>query len=180
MNAISARTRAAAAVQFLSRLLIGGVLLWSGLEKLRQPVTFLGNVYDYQLVGPRLGLAVAVLLPLVESIVGGCLLAGVWCGGAFLSSVVLTTLFLVVQYSAISRGLSISCGCFGTATQADTVNYATLLRAAGMFVIAWTGYVLWLMRLTDRAQRNGDEAGSSDPAASRLPPALLINLETAT
>ena len=48
---------------FLARLGIGCMFLWSSLPKIRQPYDFLSSVYSYELVGPKLGMFVAMTLP---------------------------------------------------------------------------------------------------------------------
>ena len=45
------------------RLGLGCMFLYGSLHKIRQPYDFLSSVYYYELVGPRLGLLVAMVLP---------------------------------------------------------------------------------------------------------------------
>lgn len=113
--------------------------------KVHQPYAFLSNVYDYDLVGPQLGILVAMVLPWIELFVGICLLGGLVVDGALLISAILSVLFAYVQYSAIQRGLTISCGCFGDITARDTASYATVLRSGIMFMVAVAGYFGWLL-----------------------------------
>ena len=68
------------------RLLLGGLFLCSALPKIRQPYDFLSSVYGYELVGPKLGLLVAVALPWMELLVGICRLGGIFVNGALLAS----------------------------------------------------------------------------------------------
>jgi uncharacterized membrane protein YphA (DoxX/SURF4 family) len=102
-----------AGVRVLLRLILGGLLISSALPKLQQPYDFLAAVYDYELVGPRIGLFVATLLPWLELVLGIALLAGLCSRGAWALSVMLLSVFTVARVSVLSRGMSIPCGCFG-------------------------------------------------------------------
>jgi len=110
------------------RLALGFMFIMSSLPKIRQPYEFLSSVYNYELVGPKMGMLVAMALPWLELFVGVCLVAGVFVGGALLASMGIGILFTFVLGSAIYRQLDISCGCFGTA-QAGKISYLTLIRA---------------------------------------------------
>lgn len=92
---------------------LGFVLVRSALAHLADPYFFLSSVYDYQLTGVQIGEAVALLLPHMELAVGSCLVLGVWRRAAVLVAAAMFITFLALQVSAWSRGLSISCGCFG-------------------------------------------------------------------
>ncbi len=122
------------------RIGLGCMFLWSSLPKIRQPYDFLSDVYNYELVGPKLGLLVAMTLPWMELLVGICLIGGVFVGGALLASAGMGAMFTFVIASALYRGLEISCGCFSTSS-ADQVSYLTLVRAAIILVTSLAAYL---------------------------------------
>jgi uncharacterized membrane protein YphA (DoxX/SURF4 family) len=124
---------------FIVKLILGGALLWAGLVKINRPYDFLGIVYSYQLVGPRAGIVVAVLLPWLEFVLGVTLLAGFLTTASLYLAVGLGLLFVYVEASALHRTLAISCGCFSLGQGGGTVNYATLTRAVVFFVLAVVG-----------------------------------------
>ncbi len=126
-----------------ARLALGGILLWSCLPKLYQPYDFLSNVYQYELVGPKLGMLVAMALPWMELILGICLLGGIFSGGALLATVALMAVFVFCQGSALYHGLAIACGCFET-SNAGFISYATLLRTLLFLALALAGYVCFV------------------------------------
>ena len=97
----------------ITRIAIGVVFILSGVGKLRSPYIFLANIYEYQLVGPEQGLAVAALLPWFEILIGICLVSGFMVGGALLGVILSCLVFVAAQMSVIERGLAINCGCFG-------------------------------------------------------------------
>ncbi len=135
--------RIAQAVVLLMRLALGATFLLSSLPKLRQPYDFLSNVYAYELLGPELGLVVAMVLPWLELCLAICLLGGILDGAALLASILLAGLFTAVQASALYRGLDISCGCF-EAVEHGRVSYATLKRTSSFLLAASMAYPAWL------------------------------------
>lgn len=124
------------------RLGLGCLFLWSSLPKIRQPYDFLSNVYDYQLVGPKLGILTAMTLPWLELLVGLCLLGGIFVGGALLASIGMAGVFTFVLGWALYRGLEISCGCFSAGT--EVISYSVLIRALVILLISLAAY-LWVV-----------------------------------
>jgi len=139
-------------------LLVGAIFLLSGIGKWLHPFDFLADVYNYELVGRTTAKIIASTIPSLELTVAVCLLLGILRGGAMVVSAVLLCGFTVVQLSALRRGLSISCGCFGGASAESTVNYTTLIRTLMLLTAALVG--LWLAR----AQKQGPAPLSSAKA----------------
>ena len=125
----------------LARLGLAGVLLWSGISKLRQPYDFLAAVYQYELVGPKVGVFIAATLPWLEIFASIAMLTGIGMEGGFCLSALLGATFVIALASAIHRGLDIDCGCFGRSIQAP-VGTAALLRAIGVLVVSVLGFFL--------------------------------------
>ncbi len=97
-----------------ARLVVGGVWLWAGLLKLSDPASSVTAVRAYQLLPPSAADLVGRALPMVEVIVGGCLVLGLLTRVSGVVSAVLQLAFIVGIGSVWARGISISCGCFGT------------------------------------------------------------------
>jgi uncharacterized membrane protein YphA (DoxX/SURF4 family) len=93
------------------RMGLGGLLVWAGLAKIRDPYDFLGAVYNYELVGPQVGLAIATILPWLELCAGASLVLKIAPRGGALLAVGLFAVFAVAQALASGDGLTISCGC---------------------------------------------------------------------
>ncbi len=128
-----------------------------------RPYEFLGSVYGYELVGPKMGVLVAMVLPWVE------LLAGVFVGGALLASVGMGVLFTFVLGSALYRHLDISCGCFSN-PGAGKISYLTLIRAIVITLVsagACAGVVLLAPKRwqASAAEPSPHEQAQSEPAA---------------
>jgi len=137
----STSARVPGVVLLLVRLGLGCIFLSSSLPKIRQPYDFLGSVYNYQLVGPSVGLVVAMVLPWVELIVGICLIAGIFTSGALLVSVGMAAMFTFALAATLYRGLAISCGCF-SAAGGDMVSYMTLIRATVILFVSASAYAV--------------------------------------
>lgn len=117
------------------RLLLGAILLISGLGKLRQPYDFLINVYAYQVLGPPWGRYLAIILPHVEIVTGACLLTGSLVLGASASATFLMLVFAAAQAWVLYRSLVIPCGCPGAGDR-GVVTTVTLARTIAFGVIA--------------------------------------------
>jgi len=122
------------------RIALGCLFLWSSLPKIRQPYDFLSSVYDYQLVGPKLGMLVAITLPWLELFAGLCLVGGIFVSGTLLISVGMSLMFTFVISSALYRGLEISCGCFSS-SDTEIISYSTLIRACVILLFSTVTYV---------------------------------------
>ncbi len=127
------------------RIGLGCLFLYSSLPKIRQPYDFLSSIYKYELVGPKLGLLIAMVLPWVELFVGVCLLGSIFVGGALLVSVALGAIFTFVVGSALYRGLEINCGCFSAST-VEQIGYSTLIRACMIALISVAAYIATISR----------------------------------
>lgn len=132
------------------RLLLGSVLLFSGLSKMRAPYEFLADVYGYQLTGPFLSLLIAAALPWLEVLVAICLWAKILFRGAMIVAVVLLAVFSTVLAIAIYRQLDISCGCF---MAQDKISYLSLIRSVCLFIAAIVGSVLAIQPAGARVRR---------------------------
>ncbi len=97
------------------RILIGMVLLVSGVEKTISPYqNFLYIIQAYQMLPSPLENAVAMILPWVELIVGLLLVLGLWIPISLSAALMMFAMFIVVVGQALLRGLPLDqCGCFG-------------------------------------------------------------------
>jgi uncharacterized membrane protein YphA (DoxX/SURF4 family) len=127
------------AFALLARIGLGCLFLCSALPKIRQPYDFLHDVYNYEIVGPRLGLLIAMSLPWMELLAAVCLLSGIFISGALLVCVGMAAMFSFVVTWALYQGLDISCGCFGSGT--EKITYLTLIRALIVLLLSTAAYV---------------------------------------
>ena len=128
--------------RLLLRVAIAVLFLFAAITKLIDPSLFAQQIANYQLT-PWLATAVlSVFFPALELCVGISLLLGRWESGALVWVAVLLTIFSGALLSAIVRGLSIDCGCFGRSIE-NTGTLWPLIR--NLVLLAVTGF-LWLSR----------------------------------
>ena len=97
----------------VARLVTGGVWIVAGALKLPYPADSVRAVRAYDLLPEAVVPAVGHLLPVVEVVVGLCLVLGVLVRTTSVVSALLFVAFIIGISSAWARGLSIDCGCFG-------------------------------------------------------------------
>lgn len=126
---------------FLLRLGFGAVFLWSGILKLKDPISFADAVRNFQIIGDPFAAAAALFIPWLEIFAG---IGVMWERLVRGSAAILTgsvTVFTVAIAIAWARGLDISCGCFGGTGEMNypvKVTQNILLIAIGAF-LWWKG-----------------------------------------
>ena len=127
----------------LARLVVGVVWLVAGALKLPDPAESVRAVRAYRLLPEGVVPTIGHGLPILEILIGLCLVLGLLTRGAAVVSSVLLVAFIVGISSAWARGLSIECGCFGggggsaNATQAYPWDIArdTGLLLASLYLV---------------------------------------------
>lgn len=100
-------------VGIVARLVVGSVWVAAGLLKIPDPAENVRAVRAYQLLPESVVPAIGYALPILELLLGLCLIVGLLTRvNAVLSSVLLIA-FIVGIAAAWARGLEIECGCFG-------------------------------------------------------------------
>jgi len=131
----------------LARLVVGAVWIWAGAIKLPDPAQSVQAVRAYQLLPSAVVPTVGQLLPVVEVVIGLCLVVGVLTRGAGVLSAVLLVAFVVGISSVWARGIEIDCGCFGgggTRVGASSAYPWEIARDVGLLLLSL--YVVWLRR----------------------------------
>ena len=114
---VSRRGQIRDVVGLLARLTLAAVLLVSGAIKATDARETLVAVRAYQLVPESMVGVVAAVMPYLELALGLLLLVGLATRLAAVLSAVVLVIFIAAVASAAARGLSIDCGCFGSATK---------------------------------------------------------------
>jgi len=113
-------------LQVLARLVLGGIFIYAGLDKIAHPQEFARIVANYGILPGFLVTLPALVLPWLELIAGFCLVSGLWVrSAAFLLSLLLLVFVLALGFNAM-RGVNMNCGCFSTSA-ADTENAYVLI-----------------------------------------------------
>jgi putative oxidoreductase len=102
------------AITLLMRVFLGGFYVVAGAVKIPDPGKFAEAVGNYRLLPHVLINLAAITLPWIEVVAGFLLVVGIWRKASAWLINAMTVLFIVAIASAVARGLSIECGCFGT------------------------------------------------------------------
>lgn len=97
------------------RVLLGGVLLYAGVAKIKSGHEFAEAIANFALLPAAGNQILAVVLPWWEICAGALLVFGVWTRAAGLVTLLLFLSFTLAVTSALVRGLDIQCGCFSDA-----------------------------------------------------------------
>ncbi|OGU77463.1 MAG: hypothetical protein A2V93_00195 [Ignavibacteria bacterium RBG_16_34_14] len=99
----------------LSRLILGFIFIYAGMEKISDPESFARAINNYKLLPFSLINIAALILPWIEVTTGILLIFGIIVKeNAFIISA-LVGIFMITITISLLRGLNIDCGCFGTA-----------------------------------------------------------------
>jgi uncharacterized membrane protein YphA (DoxX/SURF4 family) len=102
------------ALQFLARLILGGLFIYASIDKIAQPLQFSRIIESYKILPLSLVTLPALILPWVELFAGICLVSGLFVRSAAMLLSALLVFFIVVLGFNAWRGIKISCGCFST------------------------------------------------------------------
>lgn len=97
----------------VARLVTGGVWLWAGWLKVGDTASSVTAVRAYQLLPYDLAETVGRVLPMLELVLGACLVLGLLTRFSGAVSALLQVAFIIGIVSVWSRGIAIDCGCFG-------------------------------------------------------------------
>jgi uncharacterized membrane protein YphA (DoxX/SURF4 family) len=100
-------------VGLVARVVVGGVWVYAGTLKLPHPETSVTAVRSYQLLPTGPAETVGHVLPMLEVVVGACLVVGLLVRFTGVVSALMQVAFIVGIASVWSRGIAIDCGCFG-------------------------------------------------------------------
>jgi putative oxidoreductase len=107
-------------MKFLWRFLdviVGGIFAYAGVIKAIDPVQFANDIDNYKALPWLVSVRLAFYLPWLEILCGLALIFRFFYRGGLSILSMLTSVFLGVTVAAKARGLDISCGCFGHASQ---------------------------------------------------------------
>lgn len=124
------------------RWTLGAIFVGAGAFKLVHPVAFYADLLAYGIGAPDWFFrSVAVVLPWLEILVGGLLLADWWPESVGFLVAGMCLVFVLALGQAILRGLELKCGCFGDIAAGWFEQPLVALVRAVMFLAA----SLWLL-----------------------------------
>jgi uncharacterized membrane protein YphA (DoxX/SURF4 family) len=95
------------------RIALGAIFLFAGAAKVGHADQFAAQIAGFRLLPQPMVAPLAVALPYLEILLGGYLVVGLFTRTAAWFAVALLAVFDLAVASAVVRGMTVSCGCFG-------------------------------------------------------------------
>jgi putative oxidoreductase len=120
-------------------LIIAGIFIYAGAIKALDPVQFASDIDNYKILPWPICVALAFYLPWLEIFCGFALVVRSLCRGALSILTALILVFTLATVAAKVRGLDITCGCFGHASQnwSFPAHLATNLAILAALLALW-------------------------------------------
>ena len=124
---------------WLLALVVAGIFIYAGAIKMFDPVQFAHDVKNFQILPWPISAALAFYLPWLEIFCGFGLIFRFLSRGAISILSVLIVVFTLATAAAKVRGLDITCGCFGHASQhwSFPAHLATNLGILAALLALW-------------------------------------------
>jgi putative oxidoreductase len=97
--------------------IIGGIFIYAGIIKTLDPIGFANDIDNYKTLPWAISVRLAFYLPWLEIFCGLALITRRLYLGALSILTTLIALFTIASVVAKSRGIDITCGCFGHASK---------------------------------------------------------------
>jgi len=120
---------------FISRIVIGIILIYAGFNKLSNPYDFASAIGNYHLLPYGLENLIAIIVPWIEIFSGIGLIIGIYVDGSALIALGMFSIFIIAIASAMLRGYNIECGC-GLKT-GDMVGFDKIIENVVYFALTW-------------------------------------------
>jgi uncharacterized membrane protein YphA (DoxX/SURF4 family) len=120
-------------------LIVAGIFIYAGAIKALDPVQFANDIDNYKILPWPISVALAFYLPWLEIFCGVALVVRLFYRGALSILTTLIVVFTLATIAAKIRGLDITCGCFGHASQnwSFPAHLATNLAILAALVVLW-------------------------------------------
>ena len=98
-------------------LIVGGIFIYAGVLKILDPVQFANDIDNYKTLPWLISVRLAFYLPWLEIFCGLALVSRLLYRGGLSILTALIAVFIGATVGAKARGLDITCGCFGHASE---------------------------------------------------------------
>ena len=126
-------------LQWVFRLILGGVFVGYASDKIVDPEGFADSIGNYDMVPFWAVNAMALTLPWIEVLAGVVLITGPWRREAAGLCAVMLVVFMIAIGTAMARGLNINCGCSGSGAMVGWKKLGedfALLAVSGILMLA--------------------------------------------
>src|SRR6266566_4557059 len=120
-------------------VIVAGIFIYAGAIKALDPVQFASDIDNYKILPWPFSVALAFYLPWLEIFCGFALVARTLYRGALSILITSILVFTLATIAAKVRGLDITCGCFGHASQnwSFPAHLATNLAILAGLIVLW-------------------------------------------
>jgi len=122
-------------IVLIARILVGGILVYSSIDKIVDPNGFANAINNYHIVPLGLENSMAIVLPWMELIAGICLILGVFIEGAAFLVIAIMVIFIIAISYAILSGYNIECGC--GLKPGEMVGVQKIIEDTTYLILAW-------------------------------------------
>ena len=99
-------------IALLCRVILGIVLIYASIDKIIHPAEFAKAIGNYNVLPFGLENLLGIILPVLELLVGTCLVLGIMIDGAAIIAAGMMVVLIIAISQALFRGIDINCGCF--------------------------------------------------------------------
>jgi len=99
-------------IALLCRVILGIILIYASIDKIVHPAEFAKAIGNYNVLPFGLENLLGIVLPILELLVGTCLVLGIMIDGAAIIAAGMMVVFIIAISQALFRGIDINCGCF--------------------------------------------------------------------
>jgi uncharacterized membrane protein YphA (DoxX/SURF4 family) len=117
------------------RIVLGVIFVVAGVSKVGHAAEFAQQIAAFRLLPQPVIAPMALLLPFLEIMVGGYLIVGLFTRIAAWAATLLLLVFDAAIASAVVRGMTLNCGCFGT-NDTTVTTWAEVARDAVFVLLA--------------------------------------------
>ncbi len=116
------------------RFAIGGLFIYSSIDKIANPAAFAKTVYYYRFLPAFLVNVFSLCLPWIEFVCGVLLILGLYVRECALVLILLFISFSLGLSQATLRGIDINCGCF-SASGGAKVGWPLIIRDLSLVLL---------------------------------------------
>jgi putative oxidoreductase len=123
-------------------LALAAIFVYAGIDKIREPLQFADNIAGFAILPAMFTNLLALTLPVFEIVCGVLLLVPLTRRVASLAIALTCMVFFTALASAILRGLTLDCGCFGVGAPSRSKMWMEL----GLDLLLFTGALFVYVR----------------------------------
>jgi uncharacterized membrane protein YphA (DoxX/SURF4 family) len=127
------RILSGSALNFVLRLIVGGMFVYAAWSKVLEPAGFAMSVRGYKIIPFALSNLFALGVSWTELIAGAMLILGIFTRKAAGAIAILLVLFIIAIITVIVRGMVVDCGCFGNEGGSSTSWILVIRNLALLF-----------------------------------------------